>query len=658
MGERPRKAVPINEASHAAPTTSSPPRARGDHSVESNEARFRTAIEQCIPLGLAAVDMEGRQVYVNPSFCEMTGWSEEELIGESPPFRYWPEDEIENIQRAFRATAEGRAPEEGFHLFFRHSSGDKIAVLVTVAPLVESGRDQIGWLASVLDISERARVEERLRRKEERLQLILEAAKVGTWDWDVQTGKVAWSGNMEDVHGLAAGTFSDSFESVLEDIHPADRAHMLEAVTGAMETGEPFHVEYRLAERERSNNARWVEGQGRVIYGKDGRPERMVGVCKDVTLRRVEAEKFRVAVEASPSGVIMMDSSGRISLVNSHTEKMFGYERDELIGRTIEVLIPERFRAKHQHHRSNFFERMQRRPMGVGIDLFGLRKDGTEFPVEIGLNPIEMEDGLFVLSVVTDISERKRAEDKLREQAHRLEEADRHKNFFLAMLGHELRNPLVPIQNAVEVLKIQNDGGIPNPTLGWGTGLIERQLKQLTRLVDDLMDVSRIASGKLTLNCDYLDARELLINAIEAVQPFVEARRHELKLSIPPQYVPLLGDSARLAQIFINLVNNAAKYTEEGGTIVVEMKCSEEEMSVSVRDTGIGIPADSLGHIFDLFRQAEQAAQRSPGGLGLGLTLVRQLTEMHGGTVEAFSAGEGQGSEFVVHLPTVNGCFG
>jgi signal transduction histidine kinase len=247
-----------------------------------------------------------------------------------------------------------------------------------------------------------------------------------------------------------------------------------------------------------------------------------------------------------------------------------------------------------------------------------------------------------------EVKERERAEAAARESEARLKEADRHKDEFLAMLAHELRNPLAPIRNAVRVLRVR---GSKEPELQWGREVIERQVECLMRLIDDLLDVSRISRGKLELRKQRVELAEILQGAVESSRPLIDQHGHELHVTLPPEPIYLDADVVRLAQVFMNLLNNAAKYTEKGGQIRLTAARQGSRVSVSVKDTGIGIPADKLPHLFEMFYQMEHALKRADGGLGIGLTLVRRLVEMHGGTVEARSEGSGKGSEFLVSLP-------
>jgi signal transduction histidine kinase/ActR/RegA family two-component response regulator len=240
-----------------------------------------------------------------------------------------------------------------------------------------------------------------------------------------------------------------------------------------------------------------------------------------------------------------------------------------------------------------------------------------------------------------------------------LKEADRRKDEFLAMLAHELRNPLAPIRNAVQIFRAH---GLPVPELQWATEVIDRQVHQMTRLVDDLLDVSRITRGKIDLRKELVNLGTIVNGAVEASRPFIEKWGHELTVTIPPQPIRLEADPTRLAQVLMNLLNNAAKYTDQGGRIWLTAELEPPRSSrspgggrgavlIRVRDNGIGIPAEMQPRIFDLFTQVDRSVERSEGGLGIGLTLVQRLVELHGGSVEAHSDGPGQGSEFIVRLP-------
>jgi PAS domain S-box-containing protein len=386
----------------------------------------------------------------------------------------------------------------------------------------------------------------------------------------------------------------------------------------------------------------------------DGNPERLVlaaGVARQIgqeltyrkEIRRIEShEGLLVAmVESSDDAIIGKTLDGTILSWNSGAERVYGHSAEEVKGRTISILIPP-------DHPDELPEILRRLSRGERIDHYEtvhVRKDGTRVDVSLSISLIRDEAGQVrgASAIARDISERRRSEQ--------LAEADRRKDEFLALLAHELRNPLAPIPNAIQVLQ---DFSPADADLQWARDVIERQVQHLTRLVDDLLDVSRISRGKINLKKECIKLAHVVADAVEIARPHVEARKHQLTVSQPPGPVWLEADATRLAQVVSNLLNNAAKYTEKGGHIWLTVAREGEEAVLRVRDTGGGIAPEMLPHVFELFTQADRSLDRSQGGLGIGLTLVRHLVEMHGGKVQASSDGLGEGSEFVVRLPVLS----
>jgi PAS domain S-box-containing protein len=378
-------------------------------------------------------------------------------------------------------------------------------------------------------------------------------------------------------------------------------------------------------------------------------------VKRDITARvlaedalRAARGRFRSVVDHVIHGIISFDEAGLIESVNPAAERLFGYPAAEIIGQNINRLMREPHQSEQDIDPADYLLADHAKIIGTRRERVGLRKDGTTFPMELAVSTFPLGKRRLFTGIVQDITERKGMEEELRQRVAELKDADRRKNEFLAMLAHELRNPLAPVHNAVQLLRKNCPA---DDETKWAHDVIERQVQHMRRMVDNLLDVSRITRGKINLQKEPIDVADVVMRAVEMVQPLIEARKHELTISLPPQPLRLEADLPRLAQVLANLLNNAAKYTEEGGHIWLTVEAQEGEVLLKVRDTGIGIPADYLPHVFDLFSQEDTSLERSQGGLGIGLTLARILVKMHGGVIRVSSAGTGQGSEFVVRLP-------
>jgi PAS domain S-box-containing protein len=360
-------------------------------------------------------------------------------------------------------------------------------------------------------------------------------------------------------------------------------------------------------------------------------------------LRENPEEQYRLLMEnVKDFAIFLIDTNGKIATWNTGAERILGYTEAEIIGQPFSLI----FSPQDIINRQPQYELEIARDQGHSEDeRWHVRKDGTQFWASGVVTPLWDEEGKLrgYAKVMRDITDRKRAEMELA-QANRL------KDEFLAVLGHELRNPLAPILNSLQLLQLE-------PALSLGgkqvIGIIERQVKHLTRLVDDLLDVSRISRGKIRLRKERVELRTLVSHAVDMTRHVIDSRKHQLAVSLPAESVWLEVDPARMEQVISNLLNNAAKYTEPCGHIWLTAERLGPETIVHVKDSGIGILPEVLPRVFDLFVQADRALDRAQGGLGIGLTLVKALIEMHEGKVEAHSPGVGKGAEFILRLPVV-----
>jgi PAS domain S-box-containing protein len=344
-------------------------------------------------------------------------------------------------------------------------------------------------------------------------------------------------------------------------------------------------------------------------------------------------------IESSEDAIISKTLDGVITSWNGGAERLFGYAAAEAVGRPITLVIP----LDRHHEEHSILERLRRGERIEHYETLRQRKTGELIEVSLAISPVRDNSGRIVgaSKVARDITLAKRAEEALKD-------ADRRKDEFLAMLAHELRTPLAPLRNAVAILSAK---GPEVPELAWAREVIERQVRQMTRLVDDLLDVSRITRGKIALRKERVDLAAVVGNAVEAVRPLVDEAGHRLTVALPAEPILLEADPLRLSQVLLNLLSNAAKYTNPGGDIQLTVERERDAVSIRVRDDGIGIEPEMLPRVFDMFAQEEQSLERSQGGLGIGLTLVQRLVKLHGGMVTAHSEGRGKGTEMVVRLP-------
>ncbi len=351
-------------------------------------------------------------------------------------------------------------------------------------------------------------------------------------------------------------------------------------------------------------------------------------------------------VDSSDDAIISKTLEGRILSWNRGAARIFGYEAQEVIGKPITIIIPPELHAQEQQ----ILDKLRRGERIDHFDTVRVTKDGRQIAISLTVSPVRAADGTVIgaSKVARDVSERKLAEQKLRDSEEALRMADRRKDEFLALLAHELRNPLAPIRYALAANK--KPGRTPEQCRQ-AEEIIERQVTHMSRLLDDLLDISRITRGTLGLKKTRMELTSVVGAAIETARPMLDEKHHTLALKLPTQPVQLEADAVRLAQVFSNLLINAAKYTDAGGRIRLQARQHGDDVIVSVSDNGIGIPADMLPRVFNMFFQSHSVIGRAEGGLGVGLSLVRGLVMLHGGSVEARSDGPGRGSEFIVRLP-------
>lgn len=581
------------------------------------------------------------------------------------------------------------------HAVFRDLSGAERPIAASAAPIQDPSGNILGVVITLRDISERRHTEAQVEESEERLRLALDAGRMGTWDWNIQTNEIKWSANLETVHGLDPGTFAGTFESFQKIVHPEDREKVQQAIANAVARCSNYDIEFRSIRSDGS--IQWTAGKGKVFCDEQNRPLRMLGIGMDVTERRRNEEVSRFLADASAALAKLVDMQETLQHVARHSVPFFAdwcsvdmLQPDGTLGRVAVAHVdPNKVQLAHDLHRR--YPPDPTAPTGVwnilrtgkaeiipvitdellvssvsDVELLGIIRDlGLRSYMAVPISARDKTMGVITfivaesgriysprdLEVAEDLAHRAAVAIENNQLYQALKEADRRKDEFLAMLAHELRNPLAPVRNALHILSIPS---AQPEMLAKAREMAQRQVHHLTRLVDDLLDVSRIMRGKIELRKRPVTVREIIDRALETARPTVDAAGHELTVELPPHPLWVDADLIRMAQVVSNLVHNAAKYTERGGSIQVTVTEEARQARIAVKDNGIGITADLLPHIFDMFTQAAPASDRSQGGLGIGLTLVKNLIELHGGQVEAHSEGPGQGSLFIARIPLHN----
>jgi two-component system sensor kinase FixL len=484
-----------------------------------------------------------------------------------------------------------------------------------------------------------------LRRFEERVALAAEAAQLGVWEFDTTTGRIWISDKVRWLFQLPAGD-EISYTDFQERVHPADRAARERVMQQAIGGRGSYETEYRIVLPD--GTIRWIGGRAQCIADGTGKPARLLGVSMDITERKQAEELFHLATEASPSGTILVDQQGRILLVNAHTERLFGYNRDELVGKQVEILVPERFARAHAGERVQFFAAPEVRAMGGRRDLFGRRKDGTEFPVEIGLNPIQTPNGLVVLANVVDISTRLAAEEEARRQREQVELLSRASLLgeMSASLAHELNQPLAAIiNNASAAIEYIEQGRLDSKQL---QDILTDVVGDGQRAHEIIRDVrSAIKKGspiRAPINLNHV------VDAVtRMIQPDAAARFCKVQTLLAPDLPAIEGDPIQLQQVMINLLHNAFDAMDDTppGRRIVEIATNfngDGTVAASVRDYGSGISEATRERLFEQFFTTKEE------GLGMGLAIVRSIVEAHGGSIAAENA-DGGGARFRFRLP-------
>ncbi|WP_141510026.1 PAS domain S-box protein [Ramlibacter sp. WS9] len=668
--------------------------------ANASAEHYRQVVESAVDYAIVGTDLEGHITIWNEGACRVLGWGREEMLGEAVHRFFTPEDVAAGRVEYEMETArlEGRASDERWHV---RKSGERFWASGELMPVCDGPGEVTGFVKIIRDRTEQRMHEAHLQELnavlaagEVQLQLAMETGGMAVWQSNLKTHEMTWWPGMHALHGLEPGTPPLSMGDYYQVIIPEDRDEVAQVLRGTPKREGEQGVEYRVLWPD--GTVHWLEGRGRALLDAKGEPWAVAGVCMDVTARKNTEADLKFLADASAELAGLADYQATLDkvahLAVPHFADWCAVDMLDETGAMQRVAVahvdPEREQLARELHRH--FPHDPAKIAGVGpwnVVHTGEPERLAEIPDEMLAASVTNPDYLAALralglhsymglpltvrgktlgvicfataesprrytaqdqALAADLARRAAVAIENATLLRTLRESDRAKDVFLATLAHELRNPLAPVWNGLSIIRrIPTDA----PRVVQIADMIERQVAQLTRLVDDLLDVSRISTGKIELRRQPTNLVSIISSAIETSRPHIEACQHRLSVSFPDEPTDLEADPLRLAQVFSNLLNNAARYTRPGGNIDVIMQAAPDHFTVRVRDNGAGIPRDMLVKIFALFTQVTHPAQRHHGGLGIGLSLVEGLVRLHGGRVEAHSEGLGKGSEFVVWLP-------
>jgi PAS domain S-box-containing protein len=619
-------------------------RKRAEESVRAATEQLQI-VTDCMAAPVTRCSRELEYLWVSKPYADWIGRPPEEIVGR-PIVDVVGREAFEQLWPHFELVLAGNTVRYEEAVDFRGLGRRWVNGVYT--PTFDSAGVPDGWVAVVLDITERRQMEEALRESEQRFSRFMEHLPGLAWIKDLQ-GRYVYANDAavkvfrHPRDRLYGRTDEEVFPPVTAEQFKQNDQSALESESGVqiIETleHEDGIVHHSLVSKF-------------PILGPEGGSALVGGMAIDITdrLRAEEVlaeseQRFRQLAESINEVFWMADpQTTEVLYVSPAYEEVWGRSCRSLYEQPRSFLD-----AVHPEDRERVWvAAVEKHGRGEPTDeeYRVIRPDGSVRWVRDRAFPVKDAAGRIyrMAGIAEDVTEKKRAEEALKEN-------DRRKDEFLATLAHELRNPLAPIRTAAQVLRMSD---VADPHQRQARDIIDRQVQQMARLIDDLLDISRITRGKLQLRKEGVELAAAVRTAVEAARPLIDAHAHQLTVTLPPEPVRMDADPVRLAQVFANLLNNAAKYTEKGGQIWLSAERQGREVMVSVRDTGIGIPAEYLPRLFEMFSQLAPALERSQGGLGIGLALVRGLVELHGGRVEAHSAGPGRGCEFIVRLPTLD----
>ena len=605
-------------------------------------------------------DTEGIILWVNPAFVALTGYTSEEAVGKTPRLLKSGQHDLEFYKALWTTLLAGRTWRGSFTN--RRKDGRFYHGEHTITPVRSKDGKITHFIAIMNDVTDRRQAEEALREREVELREAQRLTKVGNWKLIGET--VTWSEELHRIFGHDPALPAPSYSEQKEIIAPESWARLQVIVERATKTGTPYELDLEIVCPDGGH--KWITARGEPIRDEDGRITGLRGTAQDITERLGAEEGLRQSemrlagiIGSAMDGIISADEQQRIMVFNAAAEKMFGYTASEMLGQSLDRLIPERFRAAHAGDIRKYGQtQVMRRTVEALGTIFGLRASGEEFPIEASISQTTADGAKLFTVILRDVTERRLAEQlrtensRLEERSRQVEMANRLKSEFLANMSHELRTPLNAIIGFTQMLIDRRPGPL-NPKQAEYLDDVYNSAAHLLALVNDVLDMAKLEAGKMELSLETFVLEKVVGEVCAVLQGIANKKEVKLTWAVAPEFDRVTLDRQKFKQICYNLLSNAVKFTNLGGNVEIRAVRREDDwLELKVMDTGIGIEPEDLSRLFREFVQIDSGASRHYEGTGLGLALTRKLVELQGGRIGVESE-VGKGSCFTVMLPLV-----